>query len=99
LTILRNQIALGKAWREGRLEAENNSCAATPVQKHIARSAAMQPVLEMISRVGPSDANVLVLGENGTGKGLVARLLHGFQPRDPIVRRGQHGRVLGGLFE
>jgi DNA-binding NtrC family response regulator len=41
----------------------------------------MQPVLEMISRVGPSDANVVVLGENGTGKGLVARLLHAASSR------------------
>jgi DNA-binding NtrC family response regulator len=36
----------------------------------------MQPVLELIARVGPADANVLLLGENGTGKGLVARRLH-----------------------
>ena len=33
----------------------------------------MQPVLELIERVGPSDANVLITGENGTGKGVVAR--------------------------
>ncbi len=42
----------------------------------IAESAAMQPVLQMIARVGPSDANVLITGENGTGKGTVARALH-----------------------
>jgi DNA-binding NtrC family response regulator len=33
----------------------------------------MRPVIEMISRVAPSDANVLITGENRTGKGLVAR--------------------------
>ena len=36
----------------------------------------MEPVLELIERVGPSDANVLITGENGTGKGLVAKVLH-----------------------
>src|SRR5262245_5918361 len=41
----------------------------------------MTPVLELIERVGPSDANVLVTGENGAGKGLVARLLHASSPR------------------
>ena len=33
----------------------------------------MRPVLELIARVGPSDANVLLTGENGTGKGTVAQ--------------------------
>jgi len=80
--ILRNQIALGKAWREGqRLEAENQLLRGGSGPKLIAESAAMRPVLEMISRVGPSDANVLVLGENGTGKGLVARVLHSASSR------------------
>jgi DNA-binding NtrC family response regulator len=41
----------------------------------------MQPVLELIERVGPSEASVLITGENGTGKGLVARLLHAASPR------------------
>ena len=36
----------------------------------------MRPVLEMIARVGPSDASVLITGENGTGKGLVAQAQH-----------------------
>jgi DNA-binding NtrC family response regulator len=41
----------------------------------------MRPVLELISRVAPSDANVLITGENGTGKGLVARALHALSNR------------------
>src|SRR5688500_2346257 len=41
----------------------------------------MLPVLELIERVGPSEASVLITGENGTGKGLVARLLHAASPR------------------
>jgi DNA-binding NtrC family response regulator len=79
--ILRNQIALGRALRkEQRLEAENQLLRGTG-PKLIAKSSAMKPVLELISRVGPSDANILILGENGTGKGLVARLLHASSKR------------------
>jgi DNA-binding NtrC family response regulator len=75
--ILRNQIALGRAWRmERRLEAENELLRSESGPTLIADSRAMQPVLELIARVGPADANILLLGENGTGKGLVARRLH-----------------------
>ncbi len=42
----------------------------------VGSSAAMQQVREMIERVAPTDARVLVTGENGTGKELVARWLH-----------------------
>jgi DNA-binding NtrC family response regulator len=41
----------------------------------------MRPVLELISRVGPSEANVLVTGENGTGKGTVAQAIHAVSAR------------------
>jgi DNA-binding NtrC family response regulator len=63
----------------------------------IAESAAMQPVLRLMERVGPSDANVLVTGEHGTGKELVARWLHAAsRARRQAARRGQHGRALRG---
>jgi len=42
----------------------------------IAESRAMRPVLQIIDRIGPSDANVLVTGEHGTGKEVVAHWLH-----------------------
>lgn len=84
LAIVKNQIELGSAVRAyRRLEQENQilrgSGKAGPVL--IAQSAAMRPVLDVIARVGPSDANVLITGENGTGKGLVAQALHAVSVR------------------
>src|SRR5437879_6000121 len=80
--ILRKQIALSRAWRkEQRLEAENQLLRGETGPALIAESPAMRPVLEVIARVGPSDANLLILGENGTGKGLVARVLHSASQR------------------
>jgi DNA-binding NtrC family response regulator len=60
----------------------------------------MQPVLQLIARVGPSDANVLITGENGTGKGLVARALHARSDRAarPLVTVNAGG-LAEGVFE
>ena len=77
VSILKTQTALGRALRRGRrLEEENRLLRHRPKLDLIAESAAMAPVLELIERVGPSDANVLVTGENGSGKGVVAQALH-----------------------
>ena len=77
ISVLRNQIALGAAVRrEQRLRAENRLLRDDGDEEFIAGSRAMQKVLSQIDRVAPTDANVLVLGENGTGKGVVARLIH-----------------------
>jgi DNA-binding NtrC family response regulator len=76
-TILKTQIDLGRALRrQQRLEDENRALRHERFPEIIADSAAMRPVLDVIARVGPSDANVLITGENGTGKGLVAQTLH-----------------------
>src|SRR5271157_6568490 len=79
ISILRTQIALRDALRgKERLEAENSALRSsqTPSAGFIAKSSAMQQVREIIEQVAPSDANVLITGENGTGKGVVARMLH-----------------------
>ena len=84
LSIIRNQIDLGSAQRAyRRLEQENEMLRGTGKAGPtlIAQSAAMRPVLDVIARVGPSDANVLITGENGTGKGLVAQALHAVSQR------------------
>src|SRR3954469_12378617 len=86
LAIVRNQIDLGHAVRAyRRLEQENQLLRGGGKARPnlIAQSAAMRPVLEVIARVGPSDANVLITGENGTGKGLVAQALHSVSARGP----------------
>ena len=101
LAIIRTQIELSQALRKGqRLEAENSLLRSEGMPKLIAESAAMQNVLQVISRVGPSDANVLVLGENGTGKGVVARALHAVSSRAtrPMVIVNSGG-VSEGVFE
>jgi DNA-binding NtrC family response regulator len=53
----------------------------------IGRSPAFQQMLELVARVGPSEASVLLLGESGTGKELVARAVHEASPRaaSPLV--------------
>src|SRR5437763_6215715 len=81
LAIVRTQIELAGALRKGRrLEAANQLLRGT-APNLIAESPRMRPVLELISRVGPSDANILITGENGTGKCLVAQALHALSPR------------------
>ena len=85
LAILHTQIELRRVLRRGqRLEAENEILRATGEPVLIARSPAMQPVLDLIERVGPSEANVLITGENGTGKGVVARALHAASSRSGV---------------
>jgi DNA-binding NtrC family response regulator len=101
LTILRTQTELGRALRRShRLEAQNRVLQAEGGPALIAESASMRPVLQMIERVGPSDANVLITGENGTGKGLVSRALHGVSTRAnrPMVTINAGG-VSEGVFE
>ncbi len=47
-----------------------------PFRDIIGNSSAMQEVYSLIDRVAKTDANVLILGENGTGKELIARAIH-----------------------
>lgn len=69
-------------------------------QTMIGSSAAMQQVLSMIQRTAPTDANVLILGENGTGKELVARELHQQSDRqDQVFMAVDMGAVADNLFE
>ena len=101
LTILRTQVELGKALRRGqRLEAENRLLRAEGRPALIAEAPSMRPVLDLIERIGPSDANVLVTGENGTGKGVVAQSLHAVSGRcaKPLITVNTGG-LPEGVFE
>jgi DNA-binding NtrC family response regulator len=102
LSILHTQIDLGNALRkEQRLEAENKLLRDGEDRPLlIAESPAMKPVLDLIYRVGPSDANVLITGENGTGKEVVARTLHALSTRaaKPLVTVNA-GALSEGVFE
>jgi len=101
LSILRTQIDLRLALRRAsRLEAENRLLSVESRPTMIAESEAMRPVVELIARIGPSDANVLVTGEHGTGKEVVARTLHALSSRAsrPMVTVNAGG-LSEGVFE
>lgn len=71
-----------------------------PFNDFIGISAPMQRVFRTIQKVAPTDANVLLLGENGTGKELVARALHRQSNRsDGIFLSVDMGAVSETLFE
>lgn len=77
VNVLNAQFALASTRRrERRLDAENRLLHGDGEDLFIAQAPSMQPVLELLRRVAPSDANVLILGENGSGKGVLARQLH-----------------------
>lgn len=82
LTTIRTQVALGRALRRSqRLEGENLHLKGDGAPELIAESRAMEQVIEVIDRVGPSEANVLIVGEHGTGKEVVAQWLHAVSKR------------------
>lgn len=97
LQILRTQMDLGRALRRSqRLESENQALRPSGAPELIATSPVMQPVLRLMERIGPSDANALITGEHGTGKEVVAAWLHAVSARAarPMVTVN-----LGGLAE
>ena len=101
VSILRTQVELHRALqRAARLEAENRLLRAEGRPEFLATAPAMQAVLETISRVGPSDANVLITGEHGTGKEVVARTLHALSARaSRSLVAVNTGAIPDGVFE
>lgn len=77
ITVIRNQAEYSRLLRKGALLKEENEVLRSEQKvDFISCSEAMKPVIEIIDAVGPSDANVLITGENGTGKGVIAKVLH-----------------------
>src|SRR5438128_1192427 len=104
LSVLRTHVELAQALRRGqRLEAENialRDSGANGSPRIIAESPAMKNVLNLVQRIGPADANVLITGENGTGKEVIARALHAVSARSskPLVSLNA-GALAEGVFE
>jgi DNA-binding NtrC family response regulator len=97
IATVRTQVELGQAIRKSqRLEIENRLLRREGLPQLIAESRAMQPVLHLMERVAPSDANVLITGEHGTGKEVVSRWMHAASDRasQPLVTVN-----VGGLSE
>lgn len=101
LSILRNQVELGRALKaRERLEAAQRATQGDDTALLAAQSPAMRSVVELIERVAASDVTVLISGENGSGKGLVARALHaGSQRADRPMVTVDIGSLSGGTFE
>jgi DNA-binding NtrC family response regulator len=101
LTIVRTQVELHRLSQQAeRLAAENRLLKAEGRPQFIATAPAMQSLLAAMTRVGPSDANVLITGEHGTGKEVAAQTLHALSARSsrPMIAVNT-GAVPEGLFE
>jgi DNA-binding NtrC family response regulator len=104
LAVLRTQVELAEALRRGRrLEAENMALrdeSSNELPQIVAESPSMKSVLNLVERIGPADANVLITGENGTGKEVVTRLLHSISSRrnKPLISLNA-GALAEGVFE
>ncbi len=101
VSLVRVHAELHQALRRARqLELENRLLRAEGMPEFVAGASSMQPVLELIAQVGPSDANVFITGEHGTGKEIVAKLLHAASPRSrmPLVAVNAGG-LPEGTFE
>lgn len=91
---VRTQLDLRRALRRSRrLQEENVRLQRRDLPTFIAESAAMKAVRETVERVAPSDASVLITGEHGTGKEVVASLLHRLSTRAsrPLVTMNAGG--------
>ena len=98
---LKTQVELGKALRKSlRLESENQSLRREGVPDMVAESPAMRAVMRLMERVGPSEANAVILGEHGTGKEVAARWLHAASARAlrPMITVNVGG-LSEGVFE
>ena len=106
LAVLRTQVELAEALRRGRrLEAENIALRdsvsdSDDIPQIVSESPAMKSVLNLVERIGPADANVLITGENGTGKEVITRVLHSISSRrsKPLISLNA-GALAEGVFE
>jgi DNA-binding NtrC family response regulator len=101
LAVLRTQVELSRTTRRAaRLEDHLRRHDRLGMSSFVAHSRVMQPLLRLIERVGPSDANLLITGEHGSGKEVVAQLVHRASGRSerPLVTINAGG-LPDGLLE
>ncbi|WP_309896320.1 sigma-54 dependent transcriptional regulator [Archangium sp.] len=102
LATLRTQLELGRALRRSRRLEEENTHLRKGGERtsFVGDSRAMLPIRRLVERVAPSGANVLITGEHGTGKEVVARWLHtaSGRPERPFVAVNSGG-LSEGVFE
>ncbi len=102
LSILRTQLQLKATLRDkGRLEAENEVLRSDQkALDFVSSSAAMQRIDRLVEQIAPSDANVLITGESGTGKSVIATRLHRLSTRAgrPLISVNM-GAIPDSLFE
>ena len=101
MSVIRNQLALARSRGEtAKLKRENEILRADSDEGFIAESAAMRSLLTQLDRVAPTDANVLILGENGSGKGVLAVRLHARSARaDKTLVKVNMGGIPESVFE
>jgi DNA-binding NtrC family response regulator len=101
LSVLKTQMELHRSRKRAQwLEAENRILRAPGAPSFIASAPSMRPALDLMARVGPSDANILITGEHGTGKEVVAQTLHRLSARaDRTLVAVNTGALPEGTFE
>jgi DNA-binding NtrC family response regulator len=104
LTTIRAALQLSQSRREVKKLAEKQEVLVgdleQPFGEIIGQSPSMQQVFKLIKKVAKTDANVLILGENGTGKELVARAIHRQSPRsENVFITVDLGAISENLFE
>jgi DNA-binding NtrC family response regulator len=104
LATLKASLSLGKSKRENQELKQKNQQLRSQLkgseQPFIGNSPGIQKVLDMIAKVAPTDANILITGENGTGKELIAREIHAQSKRsDELLVSIDMGAISETLFE
>jgi formate hydrogenlyase transcriptional activator len=74
--LLKDRLAQEKVYLEDEIRSELN------FEEIVGRSSALRSVLQEIETVAPTDSTVLVYGETGTGKELIARAIHNLSTRE-----------------
>lgn len=79
---LKNRLQVENIYLQEEIKTEYN------FEEIIGQSAALQKVLDMVEQVAPTETTVLIQGETGTGKELMARAIHNLSPRKdrPLVK-------------